>query len=189
MKHTFRLLSGFLLAGALFMASCQDAPDDSKKIAEETNDATKDTKAAEKDAQFVVDVTAANYAEIEYAQAAQEKSANAEIKEIATMLESDHKTLISQLKDYAGQHSIATPDSATAEAQKDAMDMAENNKGADFDKKWCNELLDKHEKTISKLEGASNEVVDPALKTWIADALPKIRAHRDKLMECKNKMK
>jgi putative membrane protein len=189
MKHTFRLLSGFVLAGALFMASCQDAPEDSKKIAEETNEATKDTKASEKDAQFVVDVTASNYAEIELAQAAQEKSTNQEIKDIAAMLESDHKMLISQLKDYASQHSVATPDSATTDAQKEATDLANNNKGADFDKKWCNELLDKHEKTISKLEGASNEVVDPALKTWIADALPKIRAHRDKLMECKNKMK
>ena len=192
MKHTFRLLPmGLIFAGGLFIASCGETAtkEDSKEIAEEKNDATLNTKAAEKDAQFVVDVSASNYAEIELAKAAIKKSSNKEIKDIAGMLESDHKMFISQLKDYAGQHNIMTPDSATAEAQKDAMDMADNNKGSDFDKKWCNELLDKHEKTISKLENASKEVSDPTLKTWISDALPKIRSHRDKLMECKNKMK
>jgi putative membrane protein len=191
MKHTFRLLPGLILTGALFIASCQgsSSTDDSKDIAEAKNDTTLDTKAAEKDAQFVVDVAAANYAEIEFAKVAIKRSSNKEIKDIANMLESDHKMFITQLKDYAGQHNISTPDSATADAQKSAWDLADNNKGSDFDKKWCSELLDKHEKTISKLESASNEVADPALKTWIADALPKIRSHRDKLIECKDKMK
>ena len=188
MKNTMRLLSGILVAGSLFVGACQDSQN-SKKIAEDQNEEKFDTKAAEKDAQFVVDVAAANYTEIEYAQAALQKSGNQEIKDLATTLEADHRMFLSQLKAYASTHNISTPDSASADVQKSAMDMKEDKSAAEFDKKWCDELTDMHEKTIKKLEDASNEVSDPDLKTWIADALPKIRTHRDKLMECKNKLK
>jgi len=191
MKHTFRLLPGLILTGALFIASCQgsSSTDDSKDIAEAKNDSTMDTKVAEKDAQFVVDLSADNYAEIELAKTALQKSSNNEIKDIANMLVTEHKALLANVKDYASQHNIATPDSATTEAKNNAMDLGDNNKGSDFDKKWCNKLLDDHERDISKLENASNDVSDPALKTMISDALPKMRMHKDKLMECKNKMK
>lgn len=188
MKNTMRLLTGIAVAGSLFFGACQDTQN-SKKIAEDQNEEKFDTKAAERDAKFVVDVSAANYNEIEYARTALQKSNNQEVKDIASMLESDHRMFLSQLKDYAANHNISTPDSATADVQKSAMNMEENKSPAEFDKKWCDELIDMHEKTIKKLEDASNEVSDPDLKTWIADALPKIRTHRDKLMECKNKLK
>jgi len=189
MKHTLRIFSGLLVAGTLALGSCQDSnQQDSKKIAEEKNDSTLTTKASEKDAQLVVDVVASNYAEVGLAKTAQQKSSNAEIKEIADMLVTDHTALIGRLKDYAGRNNITTPTEITPDAQKDANDLADA-KPDDFNKKWCNELLDKHESTISKLEGSLNDISDPALKTIITDALPKIRMHRDKLMECKNKMK
>lgn len=190
MKHTFHLLAGLLLAGTFTITSCQEQPKDSKEIAEERNDSAKDTKAAEKDAQFVVDVVAANYGEVELAKAAEQKSTNQEIKDLASMLESDHTALIGTLKDYAGKTNISVPASPTPEAQKDAQDMVDKNKKeSDFNKEWTNTMIDKHEKTISKLEGDSSSISDPALQAIIAQALPKVRMHRDKLMELKGKLK
>jgi putative membrane protein len=190
MKHTFHLLAGLLLAGTVTITSCQEQPKDSKEIAEESNEAKKDTRASEKDAQFVVDVVASNYAEVELAKAAQQKSTNSEIKDIAAMLEADHTALIGQLKDYAGKTNISVPSAPTPEAQKDAQDLIENNKKEmEFDKKWTNVLIDKHEQTISKLERDSNDVADPALQSIIGQALPKVRMHRDKLMQIKDKLK
>ena len=189
MKHTLHIFSGLLLAGTLMLGSCGESQQqDSKEIAEEKNDTTLTTKASEKDAQLAVDVVASNYAEVALAKTAQQKSSNAEIKDIAGMLENDHTALIGQFKDYAAKNSVALPTEITPEAQKDVNDLADA-KPADFDKKWCNELLDKHEATIKKLEGALNDISDASLKTLVTDALPKIRMHRDKLMECKNKMK
>jgi len=191
MKHTFHLLAGLLIAGTVSITSCQDEqPKDSKEIAEAKNDSTKDTKAAEKDAQFVVDVSASNYAEVELAKAAEQKSTNKDIKELASMLESDHTALIGQLKDYAGKNNVSVPTAATPEAQKDAQDLVEKNKKeADFNKEWTNTLIDKHEKTISKLESDSSSVTDPALQTWIGETLPKVRMHRDKLIQIKSTLK
>lgn len=190
MKHTFHLLAGLLIAGSVTISSCQDEPKDSKEIAEEKNDSAKDTRASEKDAQFVVDVVAANYGEVELAKAAQQKSTNKEIKDLAAMLESDHTALIGTLKDYAGKTSISVPTAPTPEATKDAQDMVDKNKKeAEFNKEWTNTMIDKHEKTISKLEGDSSSISDPALQSIVGEALPKVRMHRDKLLELKGKLK
>jgi len=190
MKHTFHLLAGLLLAGTMTITSCEEQPKDSKEIAEERNEEKKDTRAAEKDAQFVVDVTASNYSEVELAKAAQQKSSNKEIKDLAAMLETDHTALIGTLKDYAAKTNISVPTAPTPEAQKDAQDMIDKNKKeTEFDKESTNTMIDKHEKTISKLEGDSAGLTDPALKSIIGAALPTVRMHRDKLMEIKGKLK
>jgi hypothetical protein len=50
-------------------------------------------------------------------------------------------------------------------------------------------MIDKHEKSINNLEDMEKETTDPQLKTWISETLPKIRTHKDKLVECHDKMK
>jgi len=188
MKHLLKLASGALLASVLILSSCQDNQS-AKRIAEERNEDKLDTRAAERDAQLVVDVVAMEYAGLELADAAQQKSNNDEVKKIAATLQDDQERLVNQLKSYAMNNNISVPDSATAEAQEDARQMADNNNAREFNEKWCNELLDQKEKTIKKLENAEQEVSDPALKTWISDALPILRKQRDQLMECKSKVK
>jgi len=39
------------------------------------------------------------------------------------------------------------------------------------------------------MEDAATTITDPALRAWINDALPKIRVHRDKLMQLKYKLR
>lgn len=180
MKHALIIAAAVMSSTFL---SCQNRQG-STRIAKEAN-----VPGAAKDAELVRDLTASNYAEIEMARTAGEKTENKEVKDLAGMLEADHTRLVQQLKAYAADHNISLPEAASKEATEDVRELAEKNKPDEFDKKWCAALLDKQEQTISKMERAANDATDPDLKVWINNTLPMIRMHRDKLNDCNNSLR
>jgi putative membrane protein len=188
MKQALYIVAGWLMTiGSLTMISCQN-DQSNERIAKERN-SERFNSDAEKDAQLVVDIAASNYAEIEMAKRARERSENKEVKDLAGMLEADHITFVNQLKAYAARKNISLPGAASNEVVESSKRMAERNQPGEFDKKWCAELLDQHEQTISKLEKAANDAIDPDLRAWVNNTLPKVRVHRDKLRECNDSIR
>lgn len=180
MKRALIILTGWLMIISLTISSCQDQSN--RRIATEGN-STRES-GTEKDAALVNDLIAGNATEIEMANTAIEKSDNREVKDLAAMLKDDHTMLMNQLKEYAAKHAISIRNQDPDKAVKDTRKMAEKNPPDEFDKKWCSEMLDKHGKTISKMEAAAvDDATNPDLKAWINTTLPKIRQHRDKLTE------
>jgi len=180
------ILTGWLMIISLTLSSCQDQS--KGRIAQEGNSTP--GSDAKKDAQRVADFTAGNYASIAMANTAIEKSQNKEVKDLAANLKDEHTTMVNQLLDYAGKHNISITHIAPEKAAEDTRKMAEKNPPDEFDKKWCSEMLDQHEKTISDMEAAAvDDATNPDLKAWINTTLPKIRQHREKLMECNASLK
>lgn len=178
-------LLSILLAG---FVSCNNASkDEASKEAEEMNKEKFD-KEAEEDAKFVTSQVEGNMAEVKFAQLAQQKSTNAEIKSVASMLEMDHTSVLNDLKEYAAKKNISIPTQETQDA-RDKLTSLDQEKPETFDKRWCDELLDKHQKGIKTYEDAATSLNDAELKTWAANILPKLKMHHDKLEECKNKLK
>ena len=93
---------------------------------------------------------------------------------------------LNELKDLAGKKGITIPREESAKS-KYKIKVLSDIKASEFDKKWCKELMDKHEKSINKLESAA--IADPDLKEWVAELLPKPRIHHDRLMQFHNKLK
>jgi putative membrane protein len=173
-------LYGLLL---IFLVACgQTKKEDSTEVAKEENKENIEDKDLEKDADFVVNTVAGNYAEIKMAQLAQNKSSDPKVKEMATKLESDHTKILNELKAYANKKGIAVPMEENTDAEKDLNSLAESNAG-DFDKKWCEALEDKHEKTINKFESRLDKTEDPELKDWISATLPGLKSHLEMLKE------
>jgi len=175
-------LLSIVLAG---FVSCNSS-DESKTQAEDANKEKFD-KAAEKDAQFVVDQVSGNYAEVKLAQLAQQKSTNAEIKSIAAMLESDHTAVLNDLKSFATKKNISIPAEESQDA-KDKFQKLNEEQSTAFDKRWCDELMDKHTKGIKSYEDASTNLEDPELKSWAANLVPKLKMHHEKLEACHKKL-
>ncbi len=187
MKIIFKILT---LASFLAMYSCNDArkEQDSNEIAEEANDEKFEDNQAEKDAHFVEEVVASNYAEIKLAELANQRSRNTEVKEIAKMLQTDHSGALNELKTLAQTKSISVPVEETDEAKR-KMDNFTTESGEDFDKKWCKEMIDKHEDTIDKFEKRLENTEDAELKAWISKTLPTLRTHHGRLKACHEKIK
>jgi len=104
------------------------------------------------------------------------------------MLEMDNNAALNQLKDLSGKKSINVPSEEDQDAKDNYKNLSEKS-GKEFDKAWCEALVDKHKKTIDKLEDIADDNADPDLKNWAATILPKIRTHHDKLMACHDKLK
>ena len=67
------------------------ADQESVEVAKDANDSTFEDRDDEKDADFIVNAVASNYAEIKIAQLANNKATDPKVKDIANMLVTDHK--------------------------------------------------------------------------------------------------
>ena len=193
MKSTLRkAATGLMAASFLLFIACKEnnriakENEDRKEAAEEKNDKKFDTKATEKDAQFVVDNVSSNHAEIKLARLAQKKSTDAKIKDLARMLEQDHVALLNGLKGLASKKGISVVEQEGDDA-KEKYETLEKKDAKDFDRAWTETLMDKHETSIKKFENYANDATDADLKSLINEALPKLRKHHDKLMEYNKK--
>jgi putative membrane protein len=189
MKRMFRILT--LASLVAIASSCNDArreqDQDSNEVAEEANDEKFEDKDAEKDADWVAEVVAANYAEIKMAQLASQRSSNAEVKNIAKMLEADHTKALNELKSLAQTKAITVPVEEKDDAKKDLEKMRSED-AKDFDSKWLNKMEDEHEKDIKKFENESEKSKDAELKSWAEKTLPHLRMHLEKVKACKDNM-
>ena len=200
MKPARKLFGVILVAASTFFIACGDDANDkasdensdttavTRNEAENSNDSALNSKAAEKNAQFVVDVVASNYGEVKLAKLAQQKASNSELKDVAKQLETDHNAVLTDLKQLASTKGISIPTEESGEA-KDKLKELTDAKTSEFDKEWCETLMDSHKASITKFENAANDLSDPDVKNFANTVLPKLRIHHDRLMECHKKLK
>lgn len=171
----------------LAATACQDKPD-SKEIAEKKNEKTLDTRAAEKDAQFVVNEISAGYAVIDWITPIVKVNENRELRDMASRLQREHVRILSNWKAYAEKKNILVPDSSVAGVKDALKDYGELKDDSTKQKFWVDEMLDLERKILARLEDYMNDAGDPALKILIQEEMPVIRMHRDQLMMLKSKL-
>lgn len=189
MKRIFKI---FTLASLFAFASCNEAKreqeQDSNEVAEESNDDKFEDNDMEKDADFVAEAVAGNYAEIKMAQLASQRSTNPEVKEIAKTLEADHTKVLNELKTLAQQKAITIPVEEMDEAKR-KMERLTDEKGEDFDKKWLEQMEDSHEKSIGKFEKRAEKGEDADIKAFAAKHVPHLKMHKEKIDACQERVK
>ena len=182
MKRIFMILS---LASAFTFYSCNEArreqEQDTNEVAEEANDEKFEDNDMEKDADFVAEAVASNYAEIKMAQLAQQRSTSAEIKDLARTLEADHTKVLNELKTLAQAKAITVPVEEKDEAKRKYENLSEQDEADDFDKKWLEQMEDAHEKSINKFERRADKGEDADIKAFAAKTLPHLKMHKEKI--------
>jgi putative membrane protein len=173
-RITLRIIASMLFLGLAI--GCQHAKKDDTEMAKESNDATLDESNEEKDADFLVNTAANNYAEIHLAQLAGNRSDDPEVKEIANVLESDHARTLTEVRGHASRKGIVLPSSETDMAAKDLADLIEK-EDDEFDRMWREKLVDNHKQTIRNFENQLKQTKDPELKKWISSTLPTLKDH------------
>lgn len=175
-----------LCMGAL-ISGCQHPGDNSERIAKKENDKNFESKSSEKEADFVVETIASNFANVKIAQMAMDRSGNEAVKEIAAMIDEDQEKLIKELKGFANMRGISIPLEENENARRRLTDLS-NADDKSFDEKWCRELTARHEKTIRSMENMWERTNDDELKKWINSALPGLRNNLVKLNSCREKL-
>jgi len=153
------------------------------------NSASTDT-AGSKDrvANFLSEAAAANYGEIRAAESALSKSTMKEEKSIAAMLKKDHTAALQEIKALSSKKGLTIATDAPADVKAKLNDVASKS-GGEFDRAWCEMMIDKHKATITNFEGTVKTTSDDDVKKWINKTLPKLRHHLDELTSLQGKIK
>lgn len=167
---------------SLGTVSCKDnKPEDPKEVAEDQNeDKFEDTnEAKEDDSEYLVAAAEVDMKEIELGKLAMTKATNADVKAFAKMMVDEHTKASNDLKATAGKKNISLPMALTEDGQDAMKKLNDEKPGMDFDKKYVDMMVDGHEKTIKKMEKASEDAKDEEIRMWAANMLPTLRKHLD----------
>ena len=125
--------------------------------------------------------------EVEAAKIALTNASNADVKNFAQQMLTDHTKANKELKDLAIKKKIITPDALPAEDQIH-MDAMKKMTGNEFDKHYIAMMVTDHEKTVKLFEqGKQNK--DASLKSWATNTLAVIEGHTEKAKELALKIK
>lgn len=192
MKTVYHILA---IASSLAFVSCNEMRrGDDSNLNEERNEAAEESNTdkfagkKQRDADFVFEVVASNYGEIKLAELANQRSRTETVKEIAHKLLNDHTSTLNELKTLAQAKAISIPVEETDASKRRLEDIADES-GEDFDRKWVEEMLDMHDKSIDRFEKRLEETDDVDLKTFINKTLPLLREHRGHLEACEKNLK
>lgn len=187
MKKTSLFSKLFLGAAVVTLSlgatSCKQEPkpEDSKEAAEDANEETFDNAAndsLEDDSSYLVFAAETDLKEIELGKLAQSKGTHAETKAFGKMMVEMHGKSFEELKAAAAAKSITIPQTVTEDGN-DAFKDLNDKTGHDFDKAYADDMVDGHEKAISKIEKAAEKAKDPDIRAWAAKMLPNLRSHLD----------
>jgi putative membrane protein len=179
-----------LFIGIVFTVSIGcDTPQQKGSHAEakEKNKENFDDKVIEKEAHFVANAIEDQYAEIKLAELASTKSSNKEIQDFAQQLVEDHTNALAMFRALAERKGVAVPVDEGEEAKK-RVNKLSTHEGQDFDKKWCDEIVSLHKKSIREFESMYDKSRDTELLELINHTLMDLHAQRDRLHSLKDKI-
>jgi putative membrane protein len=128
------------------------------------------------DQPFAQEAAMGGMAEVELGTLAKEKASNADVKQFADRMVTDHGKANDELKQWAQQKKVTLPTAIDAK-HKATRDRLAKLSGAAFDKAYMSDMLKDHQHDVAafKREAASGK--DPDLKAWAAKTLPTLEDH------------
>jgi putative membrane protein len=166
---------------------CSSKKKESTEIAKATNHQAFNSSQQKRDADFIVDAVAENFAAIRFAQLAMNKSSNPDIRQVAATIELDQARELKKFTGFANMKGISIPLEENKSARDKLNDLANQERHA-FDEKWCRDLAKRNERDIQTFESMWEKTSDDQLKELINESLPEMRAHLIKLRSCQEKL-
>ncbi|WDF54602.1 DUF4142 domain-containing protein [Mucilaginibacter sp. KACC 22063] len=188
----------FMIAAAsLAFQACNSGQKDAKETADSLNK-TKDTTSSvastggiavdNDDAKFATDAANGGMAEVALGKLAITKTANAQVKQFADMMVSDHGKANEELMSIAKAKNITLPSTVDADHQA-KMDKLSKETGKDFDKDYVDAMVDGHQKTLDLMQKEAKDGKDAELKAFAAKTAPIVQTHLDAIKKIQDSMK
>lgn len=186
MKTKFKIYFPVLLLTGSLMACTGNKAEENAEAAIVDNEAIVSDDSKEADIDFIKEVAAINYEEIELGKLAQAKGSIKDVKDLGKMMEEDHSQNLAEVRGLAKDKAVNIAVKTPKEVEDKYKELNEK-KGSDFDKEYCQIMVAGHEETIDKFETAFEDSNDEDLKTWIKKTLPKLRHHLEYSKACQLK--
>ena len=145
-----------------------------------------DVSADEQD--FMVKAEQANLAEIDASRFALQKTNDEEVRDYASMIQSDHGRALKDLTDLMKDKNVQQPKNLAAADTKQEMDRMNRLTGSEFDREFVNMMVADHQKAVEMFRDASTTAQNADLKKYVDDTLPKLGMHLEKAQRLQSKL-
>ncbi len=135
-----------------------------------------DQKVDNADASAMKQLAQANINEIEGGKDAASKAQSPQVKQFAQKMVQDHTQMLADLKTLAQKKNVDLPDSVSL-MDKAQMEMMKRASGADFDKKYMDQMVKDHQKDAKDTQDLMSKAKDPEFKSAVQKAHAKISEH------------
>lgn len=126
---------------------------------------------------FMKKAAADGMAEVAMGRMALTKSKDAEVKQLAQRIVSDHTKADNELKSIAQDKNVKLPTSPDASERKTSAAL-EKKSGTAFDKAWTEHMVTDHKKAIALFTKTSNDAnADSDVRNFAQQTLPVLRNH------------
>jgi putative membrane protein len=113
--------------------------------------------------------------EVELGRVAEQKAANAQVKQFGARMVQDHSKANDELKAIASSKGVNLP--ADAGEHKKDIDKMSRLQGPEFDREYMKHMVSDHKKDVSEFEKASKSAKDADVKGFASKTLPVLREH------------
>jgi len=143
---------------------------------------TNDTKLENKkdDATYVVNASDDGMFEVQAAELAKTNASSQQVKDLASMMATDHAKANAELKATAAKKSITVPAKLGANNQK-KFDKLTKLKGAEFDKEYAEMMVTAHKNAIDLFQKEADNGSDGELKAWAAGKIATLKHQSGRL--------
>jgi putative membrane protein len=126
--------------------------------------------------QFFDFASEVNISEVRAGLLAEQKAQSDAVKAFGRLIALDHSELESQLDATAALDHVQVPDkpSSTADQQ---MDRMKSMSGSQFDRAYMNDMVQGHEKAVSRFQSEKSNTHNPTVLTVASSALPILQQH------------
>jgi putative membrane protein len=158
---------------------------------------------ADNDREFVEKMGQVNLAEVELGQLAAKHASNAQVKQFARRMVSDHEKANAELKQIASKMAVLIPTELDAKHQE-LHDRLSKLKGAEFDKEYMKAMVDGHQQVAQELERHADSSTRPgdrsvgtsgdatpthaSVTAWASKTLPDVRQHLEQAKQIEAKL-
>ena len=200
MKAAF--LNAPLLVGLLGVASCSPSTD-STKTADNANDkkiekadsagaqpATATSTGDAKDvADYMVSLANTGRSEYELSKVAATRATSSPVKQYASKTVTQHAQDEKDLQEQATKYNITLPTALSTDSQDMLTSLGKEKTGADFDRKYLDDMADVNDKAISKAKGLVSNTSKPELQTFIQKIMSDDQKHMAEAKALKDAIK
>ena len=136
------------------------------------------------DAAFMMKAAEINMEEIKLGNLAKQKGTMAHVKELGSMLVTEHTKAMTALNAAAKSKMTTLP---TTETEKitDAYNILNAKSGKDFDKAYSDMMVNGHKEAIALFEKTNRDTKDADIKSFTSAMIPKLKTHLEHAEKCK----
>lgn len=174
MKKTILVLTA---ACTLYMLpSCNNAENNSNKVAEEQNEKKFDDTKIEGDAEFAAKAAGGGMMEVDLGNYAAINGSSTSVKDFGRMMAADHAKANEELKALAQSKNISLPAVPDNDMQKKMEDIKKKT-GADFDRAYADLMVSDHKDDVDHFQKEADKGNDADLKAWAGGKVGVLQHH------------